>query len=76
MQRYSEAINTDIRKRMRPPARKSVARIPEETGKRRPCEWCNSFCRAVCREAKGESGRPRSAAQAGRHGGGPPALRA
>lgn len=32
MRRYSEAIKADIRKRMSPPARQSVARISEETG--------------------------------------------
>ena len=32
MRRYSEAVKADIRKRMSPPARQSVARISEETG--------------------------------------------
>ena len=32
MRRYSEAVKVDIRKRMSPPARQSVARISEETG--------------------------------------------
>ena len=32
MRRYSEAVKADIRKRMIPPARQSVARISEETG--------------------------------------------
>ncbi|MFW6731884.1 MAG: hypothetical protein ACODUE_09160 [Synechococcus sp.] len=32
MRRYSEAVKTDIRKRMSPPARQSVARISEDTG--------------------------------------------
>ena len=32
MRRYSEAVKADIRKRMSPPARQSVARISEDTG--------------------------------------------
>jgi len=32
VRRYSEAVKADIRKRMSPPARQSVARISEETG--------------------------------------------
>ena len=32
MRRYSAAVKADIRKRMSPPARQSVARISEETG--------------------------------------------
>ena len=32
MRRDSEAVKADIRKRMSPPARQSVARISEETG--------------------------------------------
>ena len=32
MRRYSEAVKTDVRRRMRPPNRQSVARISEELG--------------------------------------------
>ena len=32
MRRYSEAVKTDVRKRMSPPQRQSVARISEELG--------------------------------------------
>ena len=32
MRRYSEAIKADVRRRMSPPNRQSVARISEETG--------------------------------------------
>ena len=32
MRRYSEAVKADIRKRMSPPQRQSVARISEQTG--------------------------------------------
>jgi hypothetical protein len=32
MRRYSEAVKVDVRKRMSPPHRESVARIPEELG--------------------------------------------
>jgi transposase-like protein len=32
MRRYSEAIKADVRRRMSPPNRESVARISEETG--------------------------------------------
>jgi transposase-like protein len=32
MRRYSEAIKADVRRRMSPPNRQSVARISEQTG--------------------------------------------
>ncbi len=32
MRRYSEAVKADVRKRMSPPMRQSVARISEELG--------------------------------------------
>jgi hypothetical protein len=32
MRRYSEAVNADVRRRMSPPHRQSVARISEELG--------------------------------------------